>query len=131
MTTVTSLMAAYAVAALVLAVAGTYAVLSYLVAQRRREIAVRVALGATPGEVIALIARESGLMIGAGIIIGLIAAVGLAQLLTGLLYGVGTFDTGVVIGVVGIAALAGIAAASIPARRAALVDPCAVLRGTG
>ena len=131
MTTVTSLMAAYAVAALVLAVAGTYAVLSYLVAQRRRELAVRVALGATPREVVALVARESGLMIGAGIVVGLVASVGLGRLLTGLLYGVGTFDLGVVAAVVGIAALAGIAAASIPARRAAMVDPCAVLRGTG
>ena len=131
MTTVTSLMAAYAVAALVLAVAGTYAVLSYLVTQRRREIAVRVALGATPREVIALVVRESGLMIGAGIVVGLIASVGLAQLLTGLLYGVGAFDIAVVVAVVGIAALAGIVAASIPARRAALVDPCAVLRGNG
>jgi predicted permease len=131
MTTVTNLMAAYAIAALVLAIAGTYAVLSYLVAQRRREIAVRVALGATPAEVIGLVARESGLMVGAGIVVGLVTAAGLGRLLAGLLYGVGTFDGGVVMTVVVAAGVAGVAAAVIPARRAALVDPCAVLRGTG
>jgi putative ABC transport system permease protein len=131
MTTVTSLMTAYAIAALVLAVAGTYAVLSYLVSQRRREIAVRVALGATPTEVIALVARESGVMVGTGIVAGLVAAAGLGRLLAGLLYGVGTFEGGVVIAVVAAAGLAGVAAALVPARRAATVDPCVVLRGTG
>lgn len=131
MTTVTNLMVVYAIAALVLAVAGTYAVLSYLVAQRRREIAVRVALGATAAEVVALVARESGLMVGAGIVVGLIAAAGLGRLLVGLLYGVGTFDGGVVMTVVAATGIAGVAAAVIPARRAARVDPCAVLRGTG
>ncbi|MDF2770533.1 MAG: permease [Geminicoccaceae bacterium] len=131
MTTVTNLMAAYAIVAFVLAIAGTYAVLSYLVAQRRREIAVRVALGATPAEVIGLVARESGLMVGAGIVVGLVTAAGLGRLLAGLLHGVGTFDGGVVMTVVAAAGVAGVAAAVIPARRAALVDPCAVLRGTG
>jgi ABC-type antimicrobial peptide transport system permease subunit len=56
---------------------------------------------------------------------------GLAQLLAGLLFGVGVFDTGVVIAVVGVTGISGVAAALLPARRAASVDPCAVLRGSG
>ncbi|HEX6053959.1 MAG TPA: ADOP family duplicated permease [Gemmatimonadaceae bacterium] len=131
MTTVTNVMVAYSVAALVLAVAGTYAVLSYLVAMRRREIAVRVALGATPAEVIGLVARESGLVVGSGAVVGLTSAAGLGRLLSGLLYGVGTFDAGVVMAVVAAAGLVGVASALIPAQRAARVDPCTVLRGTG
>jgi predicted permease len=131
MLTATRLMSAYAVAALLLAIAGTYAVLSYLVTQRRRELAVRMALGASPREIVALVARESSAMIGAGVVVGLVSALALAKLLSGLLYGVGALDAGVVLGVVGVASVAGIAAATLPARRAARVDPCAALRSSG
>ena len=131
MITATRLMSAYAVAALLLAVAGTYAVLSYLVAQRRRELAVRMALGASPREIVGLVARESGVMIGAGVVVGLLGSLALARLLAGLLYGVGALDASVVLGVVAVASIAGIAAATLPARRAARVDPCASLRGDG
>jgi predicted permease len=131
METATQLMSAYAIAALLLAVAGTYAVLSFLVAQRRRELAVRLALGASPSEIVSLIARESGAMIGLGLVAGLAGAVALAKLITGLLYGVGALDIGVVVLVAAIAGLAGVAAAVLPARRAAHVDPCVVLRDNG
>ena len=131
MITATRLMSAYAIAALLLAVAGTYAVLSYLVTQRRRELAVRMALGASPREIVALVARESGVMIGAGVLVGLIGAVAVARLLGGLLYGVGALDPEVVFAVIAVASVAGVAAATIPARRAALVDPCTSLRGDG
>jgi hypothetical protein len=128
METATQLMSAYAIAALLLAVAGTYAVLSFLVAQRRRELAVRLALGASPGEIVSLIARESGAMIGLGLIGGLAGAVVLAKLISRLLYGVGALDAGVVILVATIAGGAGVVAAVLPARRAAQVDPCVALR---
>jgi predicted permease len=131
MLTATGLMSAYAAAALLLAVAGTYAVLSYLVTQRRRELAVRMALGASPGEIVSLVARESTVMIAVGVGVGLAAASALARLLAGLLYGVGALDPGVVFVVVAVAAVAGVAAALVPARRAALVDPCVALRGDG
>jgi putative ABC transport system permease protein len=131
MITATRLMSAYAIAALLLAVAGTYAVLSYLVAQRRRELAVRMALGATPREIVSLVARESGVMIGAGVLVGLAGALALARLLSGLLYGIGALDATVVLAVVAVASVAGITAATLPARRAALVDPSAALRGDG
>ena len=128
MMTATRLMSAYAIAALLLAVAGTYAVLSYLVTQRRRELAVRMALGASPREIVSLVARESGVMIGAGIVAGMLGATALARLLSGLLYGVGALDPGVVLAVLGISSVAAVAAALVPARRAVLVDPCVVLR---
>jgi predicted permease len=128
METATQLMSAYAIAALLLAVAGTYAVLSFLVAQRRRELAVRLALGASPGEIVSLIARESGAMIGLGLMVGLAGAVVLAKLISRLLYGVGALDAGVVILVATIAGGAGVVAAVLPARRAAQVDPCVALR---
>jgi len=131
MLTATRLMSAYAIAALLLAIAGTYAVLSYLVSQRRRELAVRMALGASPKEIVGLVARESSVMIGVGVGAGLIGAVALARLLSGLLYGVGALDTGVVLAVIGVASVAGVAAALLPARRAAMVDPCVALRGDG
>jgi len=131
MLTATRLMSAYAIAALLLAIAGTYAVLSYLVTQRRRELAVRMALGASPGEIVALVARESGMMIGAGVVVGLAGALALARLLSGLLYGVGALDAGVVLGVVAVTSIAGVAAATLPAMRAARVDPCAALRSNG
>jgi ABC-type antimicrobial peptide transport system permease subunit len=131
MLTATRLMSAYAIAALLLAIAGTYAVLSYLVSQRRRELAVRMALGASPKEIVGLVARESSVMIGVGVGAGLIGAVALARLLSGLLYGVGALDAGVVLAVIGVASVAGVAAALLPARRAAMVDPCVALRGDG
>ena len=131
MITATRLMSAYAVTALLLAVAGTYAVLSYLVTQRRRELAVRMALGASPREIVALVGRESGMMIGVGVAAGLVGALALARLLSSLLYGVDALDAGVVIGVVAVASVAGVAAATVPARRAARVDPCVALRANG
>lgn len=131
MMTATRLMSAYAVAALLLAVAGTYAVLSYLVTGRRRELAVRMALGASPSEIVSLVARESAVMIGTGIVIGLAGAMALARLLSGLLYGVGALDVSVVLGVIAVASVAAVAAALVPARRAVFVDPCVVLRDNG
>ena len=131
METATRLMTAYAIVALLLAVAGTYAVLSYLVTQRRRELAVRMALGASPRAIVALVARESTVMIGLGVIAGLLGAVGLSRLLAGLLYGVGFLDTRVVLAVVGVAGIAGVGAAMIPARGAVRLDPSVALTRDG
>ena len=131
METATQLMTAYAIVALLLAIAGTYAVLSYLVTQRRRELAVRMALGASPREIVALIAGESSVMIGLGVIAGLLGAVGLSRLLAGLLYGVGSLDTRVVMAVVAVAAVAGVGAAMIPAQRAVRLDPSVALTRDG
>lgn len=130
-TTATQLMSAYAVLALLLAVAGTYALLAYLVSQRRYELAIRLALGASTRDVVRLVGGECARLVGFGIATGLAGAVITSRLLSGLLYGVGTLDPVVTLGVLVVAAAAGIAAALIPARRAARVDPGLVLRPGG
>jgi predicted permease len=128
MTTATRLMTGYAAIALLLAVAGTYAVLSYLVNQRRRELALRMALGATPGNILALVAKQSAILIGLGVLAGLAGAMVSARLLSGLLFGVGALDVVVALAVIVCAGAAGVLAALVPARRATRVDPSAALR---
>ena len=128
MTTATRLMAGYAATALLLAIAGTYAVLSYLVNQRRRELALRMALGASPGAILTLVAYESAILIGAGILTGLVGAMATARLLSGMLYGVGAMDIMVALGVAAAAGVAGVLAALLPAHRATRVDPSTALR---
>jgi ABC-type antimicrobial peptide transport system permease subunit len=121
-------MSGYALLALILAMAGTYAVLSYLVTQRRRELAVRMALGASPQAIVALVGRESASLLAVGVVAGLVGAAASARLLSGLLYGVGALDGRVVILVVAGAGVAGVAAAIGPALRATSIDPSASLR---
>jgi predicted permease len=128
MTATTRLMAWYAAAALLIAVAGTYAVLSFLVVQRRNELAIRIALGATSGSIVRLVVRESAALVGAGAAVGFIGAVATARLLAGMVYGVGTFDLAVLFGVTCLMALAGASATVLPARRALRADPCDALR---
>lgn len=127
-TTATQLMSGYAALALMLAVAGTYALLAYLVSQRRHELAVRLALGATAWDVVRLVAAECARLVGIGVIVGLLGAAVTSRLLSGLLHGVGALDPLVTFGVVALAAAIGVAAAVLPARRAARVDPGQVLR---
>jgi ABC-type antimicrobial peptide transport system permease subunit len=130
-TTATQLMSGYAVVALLLAVAGTYALLAYLVSQRHHEIAIRFALGATTGDVVRLIGQECLQLVGYGILLGLVGAAITSRLLAGLLYGVGALDPIVTGAVMVVAAIAGIAAAIVPARRATRVDPGLALRSGG
>jgi len=130
MTTATQLMSGYALAALLLAVAGTYAVLSFLVTQRRRELAVRIALGASPRTVASLIGRESGLLVALGLLAGLAGSATTARLLSGMLYSVDTVDVRVALLVIIAAGIAGSAASALPARRAIRTDPASVLRSS-
>ncbi|MES2304619.1 MAG: ABC transporter permease [Gemmatimonadota bacterium] len=131
MTVTTQLMSGYAFAALLLSLAGIFAVLSYLVTQRRQELAVRMALGASPRAIITLVARESVVLVGGGAVLGLIGAIATARLLSGLLYGVGVLDPGAVLLVVMGAVLTGFIATLVPARRASRADPSAALRSGG
>ena len=131
MTTATQLMSGYAVLALLLAVAGTYALLAYLVSQRRHELAVRLALGASSRDLVQLVGGECARLVGYGVMAGLAGAVISSRLLSGLLFGVGALDPLVTGGVLAVAAAAGIAASLIPARRATRVDPGLALRSGG
>lgn len=116
------------VVALLLALLGIYGVTAFGVAQRTREIGVRVALGARPAQVLGLVLRHGVALAGVGVVCGGIAAVGATRLLRSLLYGVSPAD-GPAFGVAaGLLLLAAVAASWVPARRAAGVDPVEALR---
>ena len=122
------LVVAFAVIALVLTAAGLYGVMSYLVAQRTREIGVRMALGATRSSVLRLVLRQAGTMTVAGIGIGLVGALALTRFLATLLFGVTTKDPFVYFSVAALLAAVALLAAAIPSSRATRVDPMAALR---
>jgi putative ABC transport system permease protein len=119
---------AFAVIALVLAALGIFAAVAYAVGQRAREFGVRMALGGTPGHVRS-IALEDGLRpVVAGAVVGIAAAVAGARFLSGLVYGVGAFDLLSFSAAVAVLLAVSACAAWVPARRASLQDPVAVLR---
>lgn len=116
-------------AALVLAMLGIYSVTSYLATQRRREIGVRVALGAQRGDVIGLVLRQGGSLAMIGIVVGAAGALFLTRLLKGLVYGVSTTDPLAFGGVIFVLTVVALFASWLPARRATSVNPVDVLRG--
>ncbi len=116
------------VLALALACVGIYGIMAYTVANRRNEIGIRMALGAQPGQVRAMILRESTFLAGAGIVVGLMAALELTRLVKSLLYGIQPFDPTTLAGSVLLLLFVAIASAWIPARRAARVRPMEALR---
>jgi len=114
--------------ALLLGTVGVYGVLSYLVAQRTREMGVRLALGARPSDVRRMVVRQGARLGVGGALVGLIAAVGLTRLMSVLLFGVSTVDP-LTYGLVTAALIGTVLLASyVPARRAAAVDPTDALR---
>ncbi|MHB1329548.1 MAG: ABC transporter permease, partial [Gemmatimonadales bacterium] len=124
----TVLIGGFSVAAVVLAILGLYGVISYSVAQRAKELGIRLALGAAPGSVRRLVMGEGMLLAGTGALIGLVAAVLLGRTLTTLVFGVSPTDPVTLSAV--IAVLLGVAtvATFIPARRATRIDVVSVLR---
>jgi putative ABC transport system permease protein len=114
--------------ALVLALGGLYAVTAYSVAQRTREIGVRMALGADRARVMSLILRQGGVLVAAGTSLGLLAAVPLVRLVTAMLFDVQPLDPGVFSVVAVLVAAAAMLATFVPARRASRVDPMVALR---
>ena len=122
------LVIAFAVIALVLTAAGLYGVMSHVVAQRTREIGVRMALGATRSSVLQLVLRQAGVMTVAGIAIGLVGALALTRFLATLLFGVTTTDPLVYLSVAGLLTVVALFAAAIPSSRATRVDPMTALR---
>jgi putative ABC transport system permease protein len=118
----------FAGVALILAAFGIYGVMSFAVAQRTHEIGLRMALGAAPSQVLGLILRE-GMTLGAiGLGIGFIGAWGVGRLMTGLVYGTGSFDLPAFSAVAAVLMLSALLACYVPARRATQVDPMAALR---
>ena len=121
-------MSGFGLVSFVLAVIGIYGVNSYAVAQRRREIGVRIALGATPGAILGEVLGRGMKLASIGIVLGLLGAVALAPVVRGILIGIASTDPATLAAVA--AALAAVAAVAcyIPARRATRVDPAIALR---
>ena len=124
----TTLMVAFAAIALLLTMAGLYGVLSYAVARRRREIGVRIALGAARREVLRMVLREAAVLVGAGLLLGLAGAFAVERLLSSVVFGSGRGAPILIAGACALMALTGLAAAYRPAARAASVDPVQALR---
>jgi putative ABC transport system permease protein len=124
----TSLFAAFAACALLLAAVGTYGLVSYSAAQRTYEIGVRVAIGASRRQVFALVVGESLRLVAAGLLVGSVGALALGRALSRFLYGVSAADPATFAGVSALLLLTALAAGVLPGRRAAAVDPARALR---
>jgi ABC-type antimicrobial peptide transport system permease subunit len=114
--------------ALVLGVIGIYGVVSYGVSQRRREVGIRLALGAPRGEVRWMFVRSALVLTGIGVAIGLGGAAGLTQLMKSLLFGVSPMDPVTFVSIPLVLVACAVLASYLPARRAARVDPMEALR---
>ena len=122
------LLGAFAALALLLAAIGTYGVLSYMVAERRREIGIRMALGAAQSSVLAQVMKQGLVLTIAGIVIGLAGAFGLNRLIASLLFGVQPTDPVTLVAVVSTITLVAAFACWLPAWRASRMNPNLVLR---
>jgi putative ABC transport system permease protein len=124
----TIVLGAFAFAALVLAAVGIFGVFTFMVEQRRREIGIRLALGARQSSVVSMIVGRAGRLAAAGLVVGLAAAFALTRFLGGLLFGVGSRDPLTFIAVSALLAGVALLASYIPARGASRLDPLATLR---
>jgi putative ABC transport system permease protein len=122
------LVGTFASISLLLASIGIYGLLAYLVAQRSQEFAVRVALGAKPGDIFKLVIRQALAQTGIGLAIGLILAFGVGHLLASLLYGILPSDPMTFAAVSSLVSIVALVASHLPARRAMRVDPMVALR---
>ena len=122
------LIAAFAIAALVLAVIGVYGVIAYSVAQRARELALRVALGARGTDVVRLVVRRGVALAAIGVAVGIPVALLLTRAMRSLLYGVSASDAATYVSVAALLTVVAVLASYLPARRATRVDPALALR---
>ena len=122
------MMTVFGTLAFVLAAVGIFGVVSYGVSQQMREFGVRLALGASPADVVGLVLRRGMTLVLAGMAIGAAGALALGHLMAGLLYGVSPRDLPTLAASLGLMFLAAVIACYVPARRAMRVDPMAILR---
>ncbi|OFW10001.1 MAG: hypothetical protein A3H96_03335 [Acidobacteria bacterium RIFCSPLOWO2_02_FULL_67_36] len=122
------LVAAFALVALVLSVVGIYGVMGYYVQQHRKDISIRMALGGSSADVLRLVMGDGMRVVIAGIFVGALAALGLTRLMSSLLFGVSAADALTFVTVSAGLAIVALAACFVPARRAVGIQPAAVLR---
>jgi predicted permease len=125
---VSQLLTVFALLALVLSSIGTYGVLSYMVAERRREIGIRVALGATRRSVLQMVIGLGLQLTTAGLAVGLVIALSAGRLIASLLFGVSTYDPITIAGVIGVISSVALVACYLPGHAATRVDPIVALR---
>jgi predicted permease len=123
-----SLSGAFGLLAALLATLGLYGVISYMVARRRKEIGVRIALGADRGRVIRLVLGEAGLLLAVGLVIGALLAFWAGRAAATLLFGLQPHDPVTMIAAMALLAVVALASSYLPARRAAAVEPMVALR---
>jgi putative ABC transport system permease protein len=123
-----ALLTSFAILSLVLAMVGTYGVLSYAVSQRTHEIGIRMALGAGRGEVLGMVFARSGKLVLAAFVLGLLGAWSLTRLMGSLIYGVNPADSWTYIAVCSLLGSLALVASYLAARRAVQVDPARALR---
>ena len=123
-----TLLGVFAGVALALAGIGIYGVLAYSVEQRTREIGIRMALGAPPGQVLQMVVRQGGLLVGVGVLIGLLGGYAVSRSLTTMLFNTSPADPATYIAVSAFLCVVALVACAGPARRAAKVDPMVALR---
>ena len=119
----------FGIVALALAAVGLYSLLSYTVAQRQREIGMRMALGGTGRDVVRLVFRQGGVLVGAGTVVGLFAAIASTRVLESILFGFTPADPLTLAAVTTLLLGVGLVACWLPARQATRIDPMDVLRG--
>jgi predicted lysophospholipase L1 biosynthesis ABC-type transport system permease subunit len=122
------LLEVFAGSALLVALAGLYGLLAYLVAQRTREMGIRIALGAQRHKIIEMLLGQAGRLLLAGAAMGIVLSYAAARLIASFLYGVKPHDVGTMLAVTALLLACGLAAAYVPARRASRVDPLEALR---
>ena len=123
-----TLIGIFAASALVLAMVGLYGVIALGVSERRREIGVRMALGAAPARVLRLVIREGVTLAAVGLAVGLAGALGASRLVAAMLYGVSTSNAAAYLATASVVLIVAGAATWLPARRATRVDPASALR---
>jgi ABC-type antimicrobial peptide transport system permease subunit len=125
---VAALSLAFGILAMCLAAIGLYGVIAYAVARRTGEIGVRMALGALPGDVIRMVLLDAVRMVGAGILIGLVAAFALGRYVESQLFGIHAANAAIYAIAAGVLIAVAAVAAFAPARRASRIDPLSALR---
>ncbi len=123
-----TLSGAFGLLAALLATLGLYGVIAFMVARRKNEIGVRMALGADRASVVRLVLREAGLLLAAGIVVGTILALWAGRAASALLFGLKPYDPSTIAGAIALLAAVALLASYAPARRAARLDPMDALR---